>query len=258
MVQGTCRGVSGARPALRGPAGDCGVPRGWKPKAVVSHSRPTPVQPLGTGGGRALDPLPSHLLVTLCPWGTKGAPERASLRVPVAQVRAPRGQPRHRRVAPGSEGLVALSMVVTASGAPGHPCCLPLSLQAKQSLATLTKDVPKRHSLAMPGETVLNGSQEWVVQADLPLTAAIRQSQQTLYHSHPPHPADRQGESCPAPGVASRASRGHRTQWAGQPLFTLRQPRTVQGTGLLAAATEKAKRRASGTAGSRDSGKSRL
>lgn len=73
-----------------------------------------------------------------------------------------------------------------------------LFLQAKQSLATLTKDVPKRHSLAMPGETVLNGNQEWVVQADLPLTAAIRQSQQTLYHSHPPHPADRQGESCPA------------------------------------------------------------
>ncbi|XP_056681252.1 kazrin isoform X1 [Monodelphis domestica] len=63
---------------------------------------------------------------------------------------------------------------------------------AKQSLATLTKDVPKRHSLAMPGETVLNGNQEWVMQADLPLTAAIRQSQQTLYHSHPPHPADRQ------------------------------------------------------------------
>lgn len=30
--------------------------------------------------------------------------------------------------------------------------------QAKQSLATLTKDVPKRHSLAMPGETVLNGN----------------------------------------------------------------------------------------------------
>ncbi|KAK2490440.1 hypothetical protein MC885_000414 [Smutsia gigantea] len=68
----------------------------------------------------------------------------------------------------------------------------PGSFQAKQSLATLTKDVPKRHSLAMPGETMLNGNQEWVVQADLPLTAAIRQSQQTLYHSHPPHPADRQ------------------------------------------------------------------
>lgn len=62
--------------------------------------------------------------------------------------------------------------------------------QAKQSLATLTKDVPKRHSLAMPSEPVVNGSQEWVMQADLPLTAAIRQSQQTLYHSHP---ADRQG-----------------------------------------------------------------
>ncbi|XP_029102051.1 kazrin-A isoform X3 [Scleropages formosus] len=64
---------------------------------------------------------------------------------------------------------------------------------AKQSLATLTKDVPKRHSLAMPTEAVVNGNQEWVVQADLPLTAAIRQSQQTLYHSgHPGHPADRQ------------------------------------------------------------------
>uniref|UniRef100_A0A452ISY4 SAM domain-containing protein n=1 Tax=Gopherus agassizii TaxID=38772 RepID=A0A452ISY4_9SAUR len=64
--------------------------------------------------------------------------------------------------------------------------------KAKQSLATLTKDVPKRHSLAMPGETVLNGNQEWVMQADLPLTAAIRQSQQTLYHAHPQHSADRQ------------------------------------------------------------------
>uniref|UniRef100_A0A3B5A5W1 Kazrin, periplakin interacting protein b n=1 Tax=Stegastes partitus TaxID=144197 RepID=A0A3B5A5W1_9TELE len=57
---------------------------------------------------------------------------------------------------------------------------------AKQSLATLTKDVPKRHSLAMPTEPVVNGSQEWVMQADLPLTAAIRQSQQTLYHGHAP------------------------------------------------------------------------
>ncbi|XP_030633517.1 kazrin, periplakin interacting protein b [Chanos chanos] len=55
---------------------------------------------------------------------------------------------------------------------------------AKQSLATLTKDVPKRHSLAMPSEPVVNGSQEWVMQAELPLTAAIRQSQQTLYHTH--------------------------------------------------------------------------
>ncbi|TNN84018.1 Kazrin [Liparis tanakae] len=55
---------------------------------------------------------------------------------------------------------------------------------AKQSLATLTKDVPKRHSLAMPTEPVVNGSQEWVMQADMPLTAAIRQSQQTLYHGH--------------------------------------------------------------------------
>ncbi|XP_072283402.1 kazrin isoform X2 [Pyxicephalus adspersus] len=64
---------------------------------------------------------------------------------------------------------------------------------AKQSLATLTKDVPKRHSLAMPGETVINGNQEWVMHADLPLTAAIRQSQQTLYHGHSQHTADRQG-----------------------------------------------------------------
>lgn len=65
--------------------------------------------------------------------------------------------------------------------------------QAKQSLATLTKDVPKRHSLAMPTEPVVNGSQEWVMQADLPLTAAIRQSQQTLYHGHT---TDRQGRLC--------------------------------------------------------------
>lgn len=63
---------------------------------------------------------------------------------------------------------------------------------AKQSLATLTKDVPKRHSLAMPTETVVNGNnQEWVMHADLPLTAAIRQSQHTLYH-HGGHPTDRQ------------------------------------------------------------------
>lgn len=59
--------------------------------------------------------------------------------------------------------------------------------KAKQSLATLTKDVPKRHSVAMPSEPLVNGSQEWVIQAELPLTAAIRQSQQSLYH------ADRQG-----------------------------------------------------------------
>uniref|UniRef100_A0A1A8S1G4 Kazrin, periplakin interacting protein n=3 Tax=Nothobranchius rachovii TaxID=451742 RepID=A0A1A8S1G4_9TELE len=55
---------------------------------------------------------------------------------------------------------------------------------AKQSLATLTKDVPKRHSLVMTGEPMMNGSQEWVMHAELPLTAAIRQSQQTLYHGH--------------------------------------------------------------------------
>ncbi|XP_061537997.1 kazrin-A isoform X3 [Phycodurus eques] len=68
----------------------------------------------------------------------------------------------------------------------------PRVMAAKQSLATLTKDVPKRHSLAMPTETVVNGNnQEWVMQADLPLTAAIRQSQQTLY-VHTSHPTDRQ------------------------------------------------------------------
>ncbi|KAM8755328.1 kazrin-A isoform 1-T1 [Acanthopagrus schlegelii] len=68
----------------------------------------------------------------------------------------------------------------------------PRVVAAKQSLATLTKDVPKRHSLAMPTETVVNGNnQEWVMQADLPLTAAIRQSQQTLY-VHTGHPTDRQ------------------------------------------------------------------
>ncbi|XP_036387709.1 kazrin, periplakin interacting protein b [Megalops cyprinoides] len=53
---------------------------------------------------------------------------------------------------------------------------------AKQSLATLTKDVPKRHSLATPTEPVVNCNQEWVIQAELPLTAAIRQSQQNLCH----------------------------------------------------------------------------
>ncbi|XP_047445654.1 kazrin-A isoform X2 [Mugil cephalus] len=68
----------------------------------------------------------------------------------------------------------------------------PRLMAAKQSLATLTKDVPKRHSLAMPTEAVVNGNnQEWVMQADLPLTAAIRQSQQTLY-VHTGHPTDRQ------------------------------------------------------------------
>ncbi|XP_042199480.1 kazrin isoform X5 [Callorhinchus milii] len=64
---------------------------------------------------------------------------------------------------------------------------------AKQSLATLTKDVPKRHSLAMPSESMLNGNQEWVMHSELPLTAAIRQSQQTLYHAHQ-HSGDRQGK----------------------------------------------------------------
>ncbi|KAM6925230.1 kazrin-A isoform 3-T3 [Xenentodon cancila] len=74
----------------------------------------------------------------------------------------------------------------------GDRDCSPRVMAAKQSLATLTKDVPKRHSLAMPTEAVVNGNnQEWVMQADLPLTAAIRQSQQTLY-VHTGHPTDRQ------------------------------------------------------------------
>lgn len=69
----------------------------------------------------------------------------------------------------------------------------------------------------MPGETVLNGNQEWVVQADLPLTAAIRQSQQTLYHSHPPHPADRQGEPWPAgPATAGGGLRGRSSDPGGR------------------------------------------
>uniref|UniRef100_A0A3B3SQU1 Kazrin, periplakin interacting protein b n=1 Tax=Paramormyrops kingsleyae TaxID=1676925 RepID=A0A3B3SQU1_9TELE len=63
---------------------------------------------------------------------------------------------------------------------------------AKQSLATLTKDVPKRQSVAIPTDSVVNGSQEWVLHPDLPLTAAIRQSQHTLYQGHPVHTVDRQ------------------------------------------------------------------
>lgn len=79
----------------------------------------------------------------------------------------------------------------------------------------------------MPGETVLNGNQEWVVQADLPLTAAIRQSQQTLYHSHPPHPADRQGESSLAwASNQGGATGGHWARWEKQ--LTSQQPGTAQ------------------------------
>lgn len=69
------------------------------------------------------------------------------------------------------------------------------SPQAKQSLATLTKDVPKRQSVAIPTDSVVNGSQEWVLHPDLPLTAAIRQSQHTLYQGHPVHTVERQGGS---------------------------------------------------------------
>ncbi|KAB1256613.1 Kazrin [Camelus dromedarius] len=105
---------------------------------------------------------------------------------------------------------------------------------AKQSLATLTKDVPKRHSLAMPGETVLNGNQEWVVQVDLPLTAAIRQSQQTLYHSHPPTPPphdrlrSRSGPPHPSPPSSPTPLRlkatGRPRQATSTPLDTGRTP----------------------------------
>lgn len=69
----------------------------------------------------------------------------------------------------------------------------------------------------MPGETVLNGNQEWVMQADLPLTAAIRQSQQTLYHSHPQHSADRQGEP-PPPRLSTGQGTGPNPSW-GAALF---------------------------------------
>ncbi|XP_048878180.1 kazrin, periplakin interacting protein b isoform X1 [Brienomyrus brachyistius] len=77
---------------------------------------------------------------------------------------------------------------------------------AKQSLATLTKDVPKRHSLAMPTDSVVNGSQEWVLHPDLPLTAAIRQSQNTLYQGHPAHTVDRQAAVRISPAHSRQAS----------------------------------------------------
>ncbi|XP_051508456.1 kazrin-A isoform X2 [Myxocyprinus asiaticus] len=77
----------------------------------------------------------------------------------------------------------------------------PKNMSAKQSLATLTKDVPKRHSLAMPTETVVNGNQEWAMHAELPLTAAIRQSQQNLYHS-----MDRQAAARISPCHSKQAS----------------------------------------------------
>lgn len=130
-----------------------------------------------------------------------------------------------------------------------------LFVQAKQSLATLTKDVPKRHSLAMPGETVLNGNQEWVVQADLPLTAAIRQSQQTLYHSHPPHPADRQGESCLAwtSGKRGVTGGGRWAQWGKQLLCSHHSSRGSTGQTVMSILTEPTKRWPSGIAGSRGS-----
>lgn len=111
---------------------------------------------------------------------------------------------------------------------PLHHHHLDVLPQAKQSLATLTKDVPKRHSLAMPGETVLNGNQEWVMQADLPLTAAIRQSQQTLYHSHPQHSADRQGGH-PVDRDTGEFS-GPNPFWGGKKLVETTPPRYVYGS----------------------------
>lgn len=65
----------------------------------------------------------------------------------------------------------------------------------------------------MPTEAVVNGNnQEWVMHADLPLTAAIRQSQQTLY-VHTSHPTDRQGRP-----------RGARARTDPPPLITPRFP----------------------------------
>lgn len=133
-------------------------------------------------------------------------------------------------LAKGRVGLVQCGAGSAASGDvrrlfPHHHHHLGVLPQAKQSLATLTKDVPKRHSLAMPGETVLNGNQEWVMQADLPLTAAIRQSQQTLYHSHPQHSADRQGEPPP------RHRSGHRAKpFLGSCLIPPQWKKKVQST----------------------------
>ncbi|XP_058640137.1 kazrin-A isoform X2 [Onychostoma macrolepis] len=77
---------------------------------------------------------------------------------------------------------------------------------AKQSLATLTKDVPKRHSLAMPTETVVNGNQEWAMHAELPLTAAIRQSQQNLYHSMDRQVLKASPCMCDADGISMMSS----------------------------------------------------
>ncbi|XP_072571281.1 kazrin, periplakin interacting protein b isoform X4 [Paramormyrops kingsleyae] len=77
---------------------------------------------------------------------------------------------------------------------------------AKQSLATLTKDVPKRQSVAIPTDSVVNGSQEWVLHPDLPLTAAIRQSQHTLYQGHPVHTVDRQAAVRISPAHSRQAS----------------------------------------------------
>ncbi|XP_077080059.1 kazrin-A isoform X2 [Siphateles boraxobius] len=77
---------------------------------------------------------------------------------------------------------------------------------AKQSLATLTKDVPKRHSLAMPTETVVNGNQEWAMHAELPLTAAIRQSQQNLYYSMDRQALKASSCVCDADGISMMSS----------------------------------------------------
>uniref|UniRef100_A0A8D3B0I5 Kazrin, periplakin interacting protein a n=2 Tax=Scophthalmus maximus TaxID=52904 RepID=A0A8D3B0I5_SCOMX len=54
------------------------------------------------------------------------------------------------------------------------------------------KELEAELAMAKQSLAVVNGNnQEWVMQADLPLTAAIRQSQQTLY-VHTGHPTDRQ------------------------------------------------------------------
>ncbi|TRZ02693.1 hypothetical protein DNTS_022670 [Danionella cerebrum] len=95
----------------------------------------------------------------------------------------------------------------------------PKTVSAKQSLATLTKDVSKRHSLVMPTDAVVNGNQEWAMHAELPLTAAIRQSQQNLYHSMdrqvlkvPPCVCDVEGVSMMSSATVSRVSPCHSKQ----------------------------------------------
>ncbi|XP_059359551.1 kazrin-A isoform X2 [Carassius carassius] len=99
---------------------------------------------------------------------------------------------------------------------------------AKQSLATLTKDVPKRHSLAMPTETVVNGNQEWAMHAELPLTAAIRQSQQNLYHSMDRQVLKASPCVCDADGISMMSSAAARIS----PCHS-KQPSVISDTSVM-------------------------